>query len=106
VLPVNVDPATGDAALDANGNPVYLRDASGAIVRDAKNRPQVAGDAIDLTEILEKYLAANAGHANPELNRITLVNPLPGRASNNGIPFMQPLCGTIGKDPLAPYVCP
>lgn len=105
LLPVNVDPATGLAALGANGNPIYLRDAGGNIVRDANNRPQVTGEPIDLTEVLEKYLEAT-GPANPVGPRITLVNPLPGRASFNGVPIQQPLCGTIGKDPLAAYVCP
>ena len=105
LLPVNLDPATGLAALDANGNPIYLRDSSGNILRDAQNRPQVAGSPIELTEILEKYLAAT-GPASPAGPRITLVNPLPGRASFNGVPMQQPLCGTIGKDPMAPYVCP
>jgi len=105
LLPVNVDPITGLAALDSNGNPIYLRDSNGAIVRDANNRPQVSGNPIDLTEILEKYLAAT-GAANPSGPRISLVHPLPGRASFNGVAIQQPLCGTIGKDPAAPYVCP
>lgn len=105
LLPVNLDPATGLAALDANGNPIYQKDANGVIVRDASNRPQVTGSPIDLVEILEKYLVAT-GPANPSGPRITVVNPLPGRASSNGVPMQQPLCGTIGKDPAAPYVCP
>lgn len=105
LLPVNMDPATGLAMLDANGNPIYLKDASGNIVRDAQNRPQVAGVPVDLTVILEKYLAAT-GAANPVYPRIKLAKPLPGRASTNGVPYMQPLCGTIGKDPAAPYICP
>jgi len=105
LLPVNLDPATGLAALDANGNPIYQKDANGVIVRDASNRPQVTGSPIDLVEILEKYLVAT-GAANPSGPRITVVNPLPGRASFNGVPMQQPLCGTIGKDPAAPYVCP
>lgn len=105
LLPVNVDPATGLAALDANGNPIYKKDANGVIVRDADNRPQVIGDPIDLTEILEKYLAAT-GEANPVGPRIKLVHPLPGREAFTGVPMQQPLCGTIGKDPAAPYICP
>ena len=105
LLPVNLDPATGLAALDANGNPIYQKDAYGVIVRDTDNRPQVTGSPIDLVEILEKYLVAT-GPANPSGPRITVVNPLPGRASFNGVPMQQPLCGTIGKDPAAPYVCP
>lgn len=105
LLPVNVDPATGLAALDANGNPIYKKDVNGVIIRDAANRPQVTGNPIDLTEILEKYLAAT-GAANPVGPRIKLVHPLPGRAAFNGVPMQQPLCGTIGKDPAAPYVCP
>lgn len=105
LLPVNVDPATGLAALDANGNPIYKKDASGVIIRDVNNRPQVTGNPIDLTEILEKYLAAT-GAANPVGPRIKLVHPLPGRAAFNGVPMQQPLCGTIGKDPAAPYICP
>lgn len=105
LLPVNMDPATGFAALDANGNPIYKRDANGVIIRDANNRPQVTGNPIDLTEILEKYLAAT-GAANPVGPRIKLVHPLPGRDAFNGVPMQQPLCGTIGKDPAAPYICP
>ena len=105
LLPVNMDPATGNAMLDSYGNPVYVRDSSGAIVRDAQNRPVVAGVPVDLTVVLEKYLAAT-GAANPTYPRIKLAKPLPGRASTNGVPYMQPLCGTIGKDPAAPYICP
>ena len=104
LLPVNVG-ADGQPSLDANGNPILLRDANGDVVRDAQNRPQVAGSPIDMTEIIEKYLAAT-GSANPTGPRITLVNPLPGRAATNGVPFMQPLCGTIGKNPADPYICP
>lgn len=105
LLPVNMDPATGNAMLDANGNPVYLRDANGTVLRDAKNRPLVDGVPVDLTVVLEKYLAAT-GAANPVYPRIKLAHPLPGRASFNGVPIMQPLCGTIGKNPADPYVCP
>ena len=110
LLWVNMDPATGGAMLDANNKPVLKRDAAGTILRNVDNTPQVDGVAIDLTESIEKYLNSDEipvnGVANPAGPRITLVNPLPGRAANNGVPFMQPLCGTVGKDPAAPYVCP
>lgn len=35
---------------------------------------------------------------------IKLVHP--GRAAFNGLPMQQSLCGTIGKDPAAPYIGP
>lgn len=105
LLPVNMDPATGGPMLEVGGMPKLQRDANGVVLRDSTNHPLVAGTPIELTEVIEKYLAAT-GDANPVYPRITLVNPLPGRASNNGVPFMQPLCGTIGKDPLGLYICP
>ncbi|MBS1219882.1 MAG: hypothetical protein H6R21_3015, partial [Proteobacteria bacterium] len=70
----------------------------------ADGKPQSEGRAIDLVEILEKYLKVSS--ANPSTGRVTLWNgaTLPGRAAF-GFPVMQPLCGTIGLDPNA-YACP
>ncbi|MDH5546082.1 MAG: bifunctional metallophosphatase/5'-nucleotidase [Gammaproteobacteria bacterium] len=112
ILPVNVND-DGTPALDASGKPVLLYDADGNILREADNRPKVAGKAIELVTVIEKYLAAN-GPANPVQNRITLVDgaSLPGR-DVFGFPVMQPLCGTIpalnpttGVVEAAPTVCP
>jgi len=101
LLPVNAD-ENGNASLDADGNPVYLRDATNAIMFGADNKPLVAGAPIDLTVIIEKYLASlgEVNASNLPLNRISLQKALP--ASTTGFPVMQPLCGTIGQDPLVP----
>jgi len=104
VLPVNVD-ENGNASLDANGNPVYQRDANNNIVIGADNKPLVAGAPIDLTMVIEKYLASLGGEVNATnliLNRINLTQPLP---ANPSFPVMQPLCGTIGQ-PVGGNVCP
>ena len=106
LLPVNMD-ANGNPSLDANGNPVYMRDANNAIMFGADAKPMVAGAPIDLTVIIEKYLASLGGEvtaANLPLNRISLQKALP--ASTTGFPVMQPLCGVVGKDPLATNACP
>lgn len=114
ILPVNMDPATGGPMLDASGKPVMKRDADGNILRDADNIPQADGEAIELVEVIEKYLAAT-GPANPRQHRVTLIDgvSLPGR-DVFGFPVMQPLCGTIPRpganpgDPAipAPTACP
>ena len=105
ILPVNMDPATGRAMLDANGKPVMLRNPDGSLVRDSQNRPQAAGEPIEFAEILVKYLQApeniydserGRGPANPDHPRITLLKPLPGR-DVFGFPVMQPLCGTVAS---------
>lgn len=123
ILPVNAD-AAGNPSRDSNGIPlvkVYTDAdlAAGTIPAGAKvgdwipdpvagynfGKPQVLGRAIDLVEVLEKYLAT--GDANPTTGRVTLWNgaTLPGRTTF-GFPVMQPLCGTVGKDPLNPGACP
>jgi len=96
VLPVNVD-ENGNASLDANGDPIYVRNAGGVLEME-DGKPVVAGAPIDLTQVIEKYLASLGGPvttANLSSNRISLVNPLP--ASSAGLRVMQPLCGTIGQ---------
>ena len=106
VLPVNVG-NDGNAALDAAGNPKYVRDTAGAVIMDANGKPMIEGSPIDLTEIIEKYLASlgtPVSDANLPKNRISLQKALP--ISSTGFPTMQPLCGTIGQDPLVPNVCP
>ena len=106
LLPVNMD-ENGNASLDANGNPVYVRDANNAIMFGADKKPLVAGSPIDLTVVIEKYLASLGGEVtagNLPLNRISLLKALP--ASTTGFPVMQPLCGAIGQNPLAPNACP
>ena len=113
LLPVNMD-ANGEAALDAQGNPIYLRDASGNVMME-NGKPKIAGTPIDLTTIIEKYLA-HLGPVNADnlpLNRIGLVNndgtgpiSLPDFTSTLGFPVMQPLCGTIGLDAATTLVCP
>ena len=114
LLPVNAD-ASGNPALDGNGNPIYVRDGSGNVVRGSDNKPVIEGAPIDLTVIIEKYLdhlgTVDAG--NLPLNRIRLVNndgsgpiSLPDFTSTLGFPLMQPLCGTIGKDANSTLACP
>jgi 2',3'-cyclic-nucleotide 2'-phosphodiesterase (5'-nucleotidase family) len=96
VFPVNVD-ENGNAALDANGDPIYVRNNGGVLVME-DGKPVIAGAPIDLTQVIEKYLASLGGPvtaANLPANRISLVNPLP--ASSAGLRVMQPLCGTIGQ---------
>lgn len=113
LLPVNVN-EFGEAALDSNGNPIYVRDANGNVVME-NGKPKIEGAPIDLTVIIEKYLASlgtvNAG--NLQLNRIGLVSndgssaiTLPDFSTTLGFPTMQPLCGLIGKDATSAAVCP
>jgi hypothetical protein len=104
----------GNAALDANGNPIYVRDAGGNVVME-NGKPKIEGDPVDLTTIIEKYLA-HLGTVNADnlpLNRIGLVNndgtgpiSLPDFTSTLGFPVMQPLCGTIGLDATTTLICP
>ena len=108
LLPVNVNPVTGEAMLDKNLNPVVMKDASKAdgLARDESNHPVVDGNPIDLTEIVEKYVASLGGvvtEDNLPKHRIGLVNPLP--TSSAGLRIMQPLCGTIGQ-PVGGNACP
>jgi len=115
VLPVNAK-ADGTAALDENGNPIYKRNADNSIMIGADNKPVVDGDPIDLTVIIEKYLASlgTVTSVNLKLNRIGLVDnsglnaiTLPNYANTTlGFPTMQPLCGTIGKTAATAAVCP
>jgi 2',3'-cyclic-nucleotide 2'-phosphodiesterase (5'-nucleotidase family) len=104
LLPVNVG-ADGNAALDADGNPIYVRDGDGNVIME-NSKPKIEGEPIDLTVVMEKYLAhlGEVTASNLPLNRIGLLKPLP--ASTTGFNVMQPLCGTIGQDSLAPNVCP
>jgi 2',3'-cyclic-nucleotide 2'-phosphodiesterase (5'-nucleotidase family) len=112
LLPVNVG-ADGNASLDAQGNPVYKIDPlTNAIMIGVDSKPVVDGNPIDLTVIIEKYLASlgTVNSTNLPLNRIGLVNPLPVSTtlSPAGTPLrvIQPLCGTVGQNPLAPNACP
>lgn len=113
LLPVNMD-ANGNAALDANGNPIYVRDSSGNVIME-NGKPKIEGVPVDLTVIIEKYLAhlGTVTAANLPLNRIGLVNndgtgpiSLPDFTATLGLPIMQPLCGTIGKDASSTLLCP
>lgn len=113
LLPVNMD-QNGNAALDGNGNPIYVRDDSDNVVME-NGKPRIEGDPIDLTTIIEKYLAhlGTVDSGNLPLNRIGLVNndgsgtiSLPDFTSTLGFPVMQPLCGTIGLDATATLACP
>lgn len=81
LLPVNMG-ADGNPALDANGNPLYKRDAAGNIIIGADNKPVVDGFPVDLTLVIEKYLTSLGGQVNTTNlhdHRISLVNPLPAR---------------------------
>ena len=113
VLPVNVD-ANGNAALDAAGNPKYVRGAGGLVIME-NGKPKIEGAPIDLTVIIEKYLASlgTVTADNLKLNRIGLVNndgtgpiSLPNFTGTLGFPLMQPLCGTIGKTAASTVACP
>jgi len=108
LLPVNAN-ADGTAALDVNGSPLVMQDATKAdgLARDSGNKPIAVGNAIDLTAIVEKYLNHIGGTVNAtnlKLNRISLVDNagttpihLPDYSQSTlGMPLMQPLCGTIG----------
>ncbi|MDH4274786.1 MAG: bifunctional metallophosphatase/5'-nucleotidase [Gammaproteobacteria bacterium] len=108
LLPVNVL-EDGSAALDANGNPLFERNDFGAVKMDAANKPTLLGAPIDLTVIIEKYLAHLGGTVTASalpLNRIGLVNALPDSTGTLGFPTMQPLCGTIGQNPTLTNGCP
>ncbi len=114
VLPVNVD-VDGNAALDANGNPKYVRDATTNAVIMENGKPKLEGAPIDLTTVIEKYLASlgTVTAANLPLNRIGLVNndgsgpiTLPDFTGTLGFPVMQPLCGTVGKTAATTLNCP
>ena len=113
LLPINVDD-DGYAALDENGNPIFVRDGSGNVVME-NGKPKIEGDPIDLTVIIEKYLEhlGTVDESNLPLNRIGLVSndgtqsiSLPDFTGTLGFPVMQPLCGTIGKTALATLSCP
>lgn len=113
LLPVNMDD-NGNPALDANGNPIYVRDAAGNVVME-NGKPKIEGVPVDLTTIIEKYLAhlGTVTAANLPLNRIGLVNndgtgpiTLPDFTGTLGFPVMQPLCGTIGQDAASTLNCP
>jgi S-sulfosulfanyl-L-cysteine sulfohydrolase len=113
LLPVNMD-ASGNAALDANGNPIYERDADGNVIME-NGKPKIAGVPVDLTTIIEKYLAhlGTVSSYNLPLNRIGLVNndgtgpiSLPDFTSTLGFPVMQPLCGSVGLDASSTLNCP
>ncbi len=105
ILPVNMNPDNGRAMLDDFGKPVLLTSADGSLLRDSQNRPQAAGEPIELVEVLVKYLQTaendydaqrGRGPANPAHPRITLLQPLPGRLVF-GFPVIQPLCGTVAS---------
>ena len=110
LLPVNMDPATGRAMLDANGRPVL--ETENGHTKWVDGHPVVAGAEIDLTMILEKYLAGvgaeggeysaydmerGRGNANPVAHRVSLKKDLPGRDKFGGMPMMQPLCGVVAS---------
>ena len=122
LLPVNAD-ANGNPMLDSSGIPVVVvytqTDADAGLIpagyqvgdwvpdtsttNNNLGKPQALGRAIDLVEILEKYLKTR--NANPSMNRVTLWNgaTLPGRTVF-GYPVIQPLCGTLGRTPSS--ACP
>jgi len=121
LLPVNMD-ADGKAALDGNGMPIFVRDADNKIVME-NGKPKIAGAPVDLTTIIEKYLASlqtvtgekpqTVTVENLPVNRIGLVNnagnaltTLPNLTDALGFPVMQPLCGVVGKDVATAAVCP
>jgi len=89
--------------MDINGN--AIEEAALATIdpanikRDAENRPIAAGNAIELVEVIVKYLA-ETGPANPVQHRVTPVadGALPDYTTSYGYPVMQPLCGTIPKN--------
>ena len=114
VLPVNVSADGNTPSLDANGNPIYIRDSSGNVIMEG-GKPKLEGTPIDLTVIIEKYLASlgTVNSTNLPLNRIGLVNndgsgpiTLPNFTGILGFPTMQPLCGTIGKTATSALICP
>lgn len=131
LLPINMD-ANGNAALDANGNPLFVRDSSGNLVWETdyngKRKPKIEGRPIDVTMVIEKYLEylgqvdGGVTESNLPLNRIGLVqttyDPVTGAPNGSvpislpdftgtlGFPVQQPLCGTIGKDAATTLACP
>ncbi|KPK40990.1 MAG: hypothetical protein AMJ69_00265 [Gammaproteobacteria bacterium SG8_47] len=88
--------------LDVNGSVIEEADLATIdpdnIMRDSERRPIAAGHAIELVEVIVKYLAAS-GPANPAQHRVTTVSDgaLPDYTATYGHPVMQPLCGTIPK---------
>ncbi len=111
LLPVNMDPATGRAMLDDNGRPVLETTEEGK-TKWVDGAPVVAGEEIDLTVVLEKYLQdagsegdqyaaydeeRGRGPANPASHRIKLLKQLPGREYFGGTAVMQPLCGVVAS---------
>jgi 2',3'-cyclic-nucleotide 2'-phosphodiesterase (5'-nucleotidase family) len=132
VLPVNVD-ENGNASLDANGNPKVVTAEDGSLAWEndgnGKPKPKLAGNPIDLTAIVEKYLThiGTVNSGNLRLHRIGMVNNdgsdttylspatvpadqhgnvrLPDYSPVLGFPVMQPLCGTIDKDPTSALAC-
>jgi 2',3'-cyclic-nucleotide 2'-phosphodiesterase (5'-nucleotidase family) len=113
LLPVNAD-ALGNAMLDVNNNPVLKKDSlqPDGLARDAANHLVADGNPIDLTVIIEKYLdfIGTVNSTTLPLNRIGLLKPLPVSSTlapdGNPLRLIQPLCGAVGQDPLAPNVCP
>jgi len=111
ILPVNEDDdgnplmySFGKPKLqDVNGNTIEEADLATFnpvnIKRDSENRPIAAGNAIELVEVIVKYLEAT-GPANPVQHRVTPISDgaLPDYTATYGHPVMQPLCGTIPKD--------
>ncbi len=107
LLPVNMG-VDGKSALDADGNPLYKRDTAGNIIIGVDNKPVVDGVPVDLTVVIEKYLASLGGPVNAmnlPNHRISLLSPLPDLTSTLGFPLMQPLCGTIVVGPVR-TTCP
>jgi len=113
LLPVNMD-ESGKAALDANGNPIFVRDSDGNVVME-NGKPKIEGEPIDLTLVIEKYLdyLGTVNKDNLPPNRIGLVSndgtqsiTLPDFTATLGFPVMQPLCGTIGKAEDSALACP
>jgi len=116
ILPVNADDdgnpfvySYGKPVLqDVNGNSISEADLEtidlASIKRDAENRPIAAGYAIELVEVIVKYLASMENQtlqaADFKTNRVTPVEDgaLPDYSESLGHPMMQPLCGTIPVD--------
>jgi len=112
LLPVNMK-GDGTRSVDSNGMPIVETDGSGNLVWE-NGKPKVTGKPIQLTEIVEKYLASigTVDSGNLKINRIGVVDnngnamSLPNTTSTLGFPTMQPLCGTLGQDSNNPATCP